>query len=67
MDVKDFPVESAEVVARCTEAHAEMFGVERLSYVHPDCSLQALPRHVAEGKLQLLVQCRDLFFGRSGC
>jgi 5-methyltetrahydropteroyltriglutamate--homocysteine methyltransferase len=65
VDVKDLQVESPNLVAERIEAHAEMFGVERLAFVHPDCGLQVLPRPVAEGKLCALVSGRDLVLGHS--
>ena len=61
IDVKDLQVETPDRVAGRMETWANLFGVERLAFVHPDCGLQHLPREVADGKLRSLVQGRDLF------
>ncbi len=66
IDVKDLQVESADVVAERIEAHAGLFGIDRLAFVHPDCGLQVLPSAVAEGKLRALAAGRDMFLGARG-
>ena len=64
IDVKDLQVETPEVVAARIERLADLLGVERLHYVHPDCGLQVLPRAIADRKLHSLVAGRDLFEGK---
>lgn len=64
IDVKDLQIESPEIVAGRIESLADLLGVERLEYVHPDCGLQMLPRAIADGKLRSLVAGRDLFLGK---
>ena len=61
IDVKDLQVETADQVARRIESLAARVGAERITYVHPDCGLQHLPRATANGKLKALVAGRDLF------
>ncbi|MBA2557177.1 MAG: cobalamin-independent methionine synthase II family protein [Chloroflexi bacterium] len=65
IDIKDNEVESPEVVARRIERAADVLGVERLRYVHPDCGFWMLPRSSADAKMRSLVAGRDLFAGRS--
>ena len=64
IDVKDLQVESASDVASRIEALADLLGVDRLQYVHPDCGLQVLPGPIADGKLRALVAGRNLFVGK---
>ncbi len=64
IDIKDNEVESAEAVARRIERAAEVLGVERIQYVHPDCGFWMLPRSVSDAKMRCLVAGRDQFEGR---
>ena len=54
LDLKNFYVESAELVARRIRKVLESVPVERL-WINPDCGLARLPRHLAFAKLQALV------------
>lgn len=64
IDVKDLQIESAEVVASRIESFANLFGENRIGYVHPDCGLQHLPRATANGKMKALVEGRNRFLGK---
>ena len=64
IDIKDLQIESPEMVAKRIETGASIIGVDRL-HVVPDCGLWMLPRSVALGKLESLVEGRDLFLGVS--
>ena len=64
IDIKDNEVESADLVAERIERAAALLGQERIHYVHPDCGFWMLSRSVADRKMQVLVQGRDLFAGR---
>ena len=64
IDIKDLQVETPELVAERIESLANVLGLERIQFVHPDCGLQVLPRPIADGKLRALVAGRDLFLGR---
>jgi 5-methyltetrahydropteroyltriglutamate--homocysteine methyltransferase len=54
LDLKNFYVESAELVARRIRRVLESVPAERL-WINPDCGLARLPRHLAFAKLQALV------------
>jgi 5-methyltetrahydropteroyltriglutamate--homocysteine methyltransferase len=54
LDLKNFYVESAELVARRIRKVLESVPAERL-WINPDCGLARLPRHLAFAKLQALV------------
>ena len=54
LDLKNFYVESPELVARRIRRMLESVPAEKL-WVNPDCGLARLPRHLAFGKLQALV------------
>jgi 5-methyltetrahydropteroyltriglutamate--homocysteine methyltransferase len=64
IDIKDNEVESAGEVARRIEHGADVLGVERIAWVHPDCGFWMLGRSVADRKMRALVAGRDLFQGR---
>ena len=64
IDIKDNEVESPATVAKRIENAAQVLGVERIRYVHPDCGFWMLPRSVADGKMKSLVAGRNLFEGR---
>jgi 5-methyltetrahydropteroyltriglutamate--homocysteine methyltransferase len=63
IDVKDLQIEKPSQVASRIERLAELVGIQRIKYVHPDCGLSHLPRDVADGKLAALAQGRNLFAG----
>jgi 5-methyltetrahydropteroyltriglutamate--homocysteine methyltransferase len=54
LDLKNFYVESADLVARRIRKVLESVPAERL-WINPDCGLARLPRHLAFAKLQALV------------
>ncbi len=54
LDLKNFYVESPELVARRIRRVLESVPAERL-WINPDCGLARLPRHLAFAKLQALV------------
>jgi 5-methyltetrahydropteroyltriglutamate--homocysteine methyltransferase len=54
LDLKNFYVESPELVARRIRRMLESVPAEKL-WVNPDCGLARLPRHLAFTKLQALV------------
>jgi 5-methyltetrahydropteroyltriglutamate--homocysteine methyltransferase len=64
IDIKDNEVESPDTIARRIQRAAEVLGVERIQYVHPDCGFWMLPRSVADAKMRSLVAGRDQFEGR---
>jgi 5-methyltetrahydropteroyltriglutamate--homocysteine methyltransferase len=63
IDVKDLQVESAPLVAERIEKLVNTFGIDRVQFVNPDCGLSHLPRDVAERKLRVLTEGRNLFLG----
>ena len=63
IDIKDNEVETADIVAKRIEQAANVLGVNRIQYVHPDCGFWMLPRSVADAKMRVLVQGRDKFLG----
>jgi 5-methyltetrahydropteroyltriglutamate--homocysteine methyltransferase len=54
LDLKNFYVETPELVARRIRRLLESVKTERL-WINPDCGLARLPRHLAFAKLQALV------------
>ncbi len=54
LDLKNFYVESPELVARRIRRILESVPAEKL-WINPDCGLARLPRHLAFAKLQALV------------
>jgi 5-methyltetrahydropteroyltriglutamate--homocysteine methyltransferase len=65
VDIKDNEVEEPDLVARRIEKIVRTLGEGRLRYVHPDCGLWMLQRSVADRKLHVLVEGRNLFEGRT--
>lgn len=65
LDVKTTVAESAEEIARAIERADEVIGPGRVKYIHPDCGLWNLKRHVADRKLAALKAGRDLYEGRA--
>jgi 5-methyltetrahydropteroyltriglutamate--homocysteine methyltransferase len=64
VDIKDNEVERAELIAARIEQAVRILGEDRLAWIHPDCGLWMLHRSVADRKLRVLVEGRDLFEGR---
>ena len=65
IDVKDLQVEQPTQVAARIEQLADIVGLERIKYVHPDCGLSHLPRDVADRKLAALTAGRNLLLNRN--
>jgi 5-methyltetrahydropteroyltriglutamate--homocysteine methyltransferase len=63
VDIKDNQVESSDAVARRIERCEKILGEGRIGWVHPDCGFWMLHRSVAERKIAVLVQGRDLYLG----
>ena len=64
IDIKDNVVESPETVASRIEHAIEVLGADRIKWIHPDCGFWMLPRTVADAKMAVLVEGRDLFLGK---
>jgi len=64
IDIKDNVVESPGTVASRIEHAIEVLGADRIKWIHPDCGFWMLPRTVADAKMAVLVEGRDLFFGK---
>ncbi len=65
IDIKDLEIESPSTVAQRIELAVNCLGAERIGWVHPDCGFWMLPRNVADGKMQNLVQGRNLFYAEA--
>ena len=63
VDIKSTVVESPETIAKRIEDAAEVIGEERIRYIHPDCGFWMLKRSIADRKMAVLVEGRDLFYG----
>jgi 5-methyltetrahydropteroyltriglutamate--homocysteine methyltransferase len=63
VDIKDNEIETADEIARRIENAEQILGPGRIRYVHPDCGFWMLPRNVADGKMRVLVEGRDLYRG----
>ena len=66
IDVKSTLVETPDDIARRIEQAEKLLGAGRVRYVHPDCGFWMLKRSVADRKMRVLVEGRDLFEGRTG-
>jgi len=64
IDIKDNVVESPETVAKRIEHAFEVLGADRIKWIHPDCGFWMLPRTVADAKMAVLAEGRDLFLGK---
>jgi 5-methyltetrahydropteroyltriglutamate--homocysteine methyltransferase len=64
VDIKDNQLESPELIASRIENITNTLGPDRLKYIHPDCGFWMLQRSVADRKMRVLVEGRDLFEGR---
>ncbi len=65
VDIKDNEVEAPELIASRIEHIVKTLGPERLRYINPDCGFWMLQRSVADRKMRVLVEGRDLFEGRA--
>ncbi|MCI0539912.1 MAG: DUF4038 domain-containing protein [Verrucomicrobiales bacterium] len=63
IDIKVNTVETPELVARRIEQAANIVGVDRITWVHPDCGFWMNKRSIADRKIASLVKGRDLFLG----
>ena len=63
IDIKVNHIESPFEVAKRLEHAAQVLGVERIGWAHPDCGFWMLKRSIAERKIDALVKGRDLFLG----
>ena len=66
VDIKDTAIETPDLIASRIENAARVLGEGRVQWIHPDCGFWMLPRNVADGKMRVLVEGRDLFYGRRG-
>ncbi|HTX35374.1 MAG TPA: cobalamin-independent methionine synthase II family protein [Bryobacteraceae bacterium] len=65
VDVKVNHVETPEEIARTLERAESVLGPGRVAWIHPDCGLWMLKRSVADRKIAVLAQGRDLYLGRA--
>jgi 5-methyltetrahydropteroyltriglutamate--homocysteine methyltransferase len=65
IDIKTTVVESPDIIARRIEQAAEVVGLERIKFIHPDCGFWMLKRSIADAKMRALVAGRNLFEGRT--
>jgi 5-methyltetrahydropteroyltriglutamate--homocysteine methyltransferase len=65
VDIKDNEVETPDFIASRIERIVKTLGPERLRYINPDCGFWMLQRSVADRKMHVLVEGRDLFEGRA--
>jgi 5-methyltetrahydropteroyltriglutamate--homocysteine methyltransferase len=63
IDVKDTQIETPDTVARRIQTAADLVGLGRIGWVHPDCGFWMLRRSIADGKMAALVRGRDVFLG----
>ena len=52
-------------IARAIERAEKLLGPGRVRYVHPDCGFWMLKRSIADGKINALVEGRNLYEGRA--
>lgn len=64
VDVKKTQVETADEVARSIERAEQVLGEGRVRYIHPDCGFWMLKRSIADAKIRVLVEGRDLYESR---
>ena len=64
IDIKSTVVESPDLIARRIEQAADIVGIERIKFIHPDCGFWMLKRSIADRKMRALVAGRNLFEGR---
>ena len=65
IDIKANQVETPDEIARHIERAESIIGAGRIRYVHPDCGFWNLKRHIADAKIRVLPQGRDLYEGRT--
>ena len=63
VDIKTTVAETASDVARRIERAERILGAGRVRYIHPDCGFWMLKRGIADAKIRVLAQGRDLFEG----
>jgi 5-methyltetrahydropteroyltriglutamate--homocysteine methyltransferase len=61
VDIKVNHVETEDEIARSIEKAAQVVGVDRIQYIHPDCGFWMLKRSVADRKIAALSKGRDQF------
>ena len=64
IDIKVNHVETPDEVAKRIETAAGFVGAERIKWVNPDCGFWMNKRSIADRKIAVLVQGRDLYLGR---
>lgn len=64
IDIKDNAVEQPDLIAKRLELAAKTLGPDRVRYIHPDCGFWMLQRSVADAKMRVLVEGRNLYEGR---
>ena len=65
VDIKINRIETAGEIARAIERAETALGPGRVRFVHPDCGFWMLKRSVADRKIAVLAQGRDLYLGRA--
>jgi 5-methyltetrahydropteroyltriglutamate--homocysteine methyltransferase len=63
VDIRINRIETPDEIARALEHAERMLGPDRVRYIHPDCGFWMLKRSVADRKLAVLAQGRDLYLG----
>ena len=64
VDVKVNHVETPGAIAAALERAERVLGPGRIAWIHPDCGFWMLKRSVADRKIAVLAQGRDLYLGR---
>jgi len=64
IDIKDNGIETPDLIAHRLEHAAKVLGPDRIRYAHPDCGFWMLQRNVADAKMRVLVEGRNLYEGR---
>jgi 5-methyltetrahydropteroyltriglutamate--homocysteine methyltransferase len=65
VDVKVNEVETPQQIAGTLERVEAVLGRGRVKWIHPDCGFWMLKRSVADRKIAVLAEGRDLYLGRS--
>jgi 5-methyltetrahydropteroyltriglutamate--homocysteine methyltransferase len=64
VDVKINQIESPEQIAAALGRAESVLGHGRVGWIHPDCGFWMLKRSIADRKIAVLAQGRDLYLGR---